>query len=265
MKRSVKGLIGSIFRVTGRHPKVLLDKAKWVEILESLQARETGIPLIRVGQAGDGGYLLPDDLDGVTTLISPGAGGNASFELALERYGIHSIIIDDSELEKPKVMPIKSTFINKSVSGHNSENSISLNSLVDLADLTGDLILQMDIEGHEYSALNSLDQTQLDRFRIIVIEFHYTFDWIFQHNWKWTYEHMFTKLLKNHMVVHLHPNNSGGDFEFAGIRFPNLLEVTLLRKDRVQELGEIIQVESELDVDCDPDLKSMKRKGLGIA
>jgi hypothetical protein len=38
-----------------------------------------GIPLIIIGTQGDGGYLLPYDLEVIKTLISPGSGGNASF------------------------------------------------------------------------------------------------------------------------------------------------------------------------------------------
>jgi hypothetical protein len=265
MKRKFKSIAGHLLRLSGRHPKILIDPANWIQALEALQPRETGLPLIRIGEIGDGGYLLPDDLDGITTLISPGAGGNASFELALELYGIHSIIIDDSDLQKPKHMPINAEFINKKVSSYNSDNTVTLNSLVDLAPSNSDLVLQMDIEGHEYAALNSIDRTSLDRFRIIVVEFHYTFDWIFEHNWKWNYQELFAKLLQNHVVVHLHPNNSGGDFEFAGIKFPNLIEVSLLRKDRIKELGGQIQTRNPLDVDCDPGVKSMRRKGLGIS
>ena len=261
----VRNCIGLLIRLTGRHPKILSDRTSWIQIVKTLQPRETGLPLIRIGAQGDGGYLLPDDLKGIKTVISPGSGGNASFELELESYGICSIIVDNNLSQKPLRMPKESTFINKSVSGYDSENSISLNTLVELADSTGDLMLQMDIEGHEYGALNGLNRIHLDRFRIIVIEFHYTFNWVFEHDWRWTYEQIFSKLLANHVVVHLHANNTGGKFEFAGIIFPNLLEVTLLRKDRIIELGEVIQVSNKLDFDADPGRKSIPRKGLGFA
>jgi hypothetical protein len=114
-------------------------------------------------------------------------------------------------------MPKKSVFIKRKVSGYDSADTISLNTLVEMAGPTDDLMLQMDIEGHEYGALSSLSRVNLDRFRIIVIEFHYTFDWIFAHNWKWHYGEIFSKLLANHAVSHLHANNTGGNFEFAGV------------------------------------------------
>jgi hypothetical protein len=260
----IRSLFGQVIRLTGRHPSVLLRTTSWIEILESLQPRETGIPLVRIGTHGDGGYLVPDDLYGIETLISPGAGGNASFELELEAFGIKSIIVDNDIAMKPNPMPLNSIFLEKKLSGFDSQDSISLNTLVELSGSIGDLMLQMDIEGHEYAALNSLNRLNLDRFRIIVIEFHYTFDWIFEHNWKWNYEQIFSKLLANHTVVHIHANNTGGKFEFGGVNFPNLLEVTFLRKDRILELGGKIQMPNSLDKDSDPRRKPMPRKGLGF-
>jgi hypothetical protein len=42
-------------------------------------------PLIRVGAHGDGGYLVPDDLDGIAACFSPGVVGRARSDQL--RYG----------------------------------------------------------------------------------------------------------------------------------------------------------------------------------
>jgi len=43
----------------------------------------------------------------------------------------------------------------------------------DCAPPQGDLILQMDIEGAEWSVLLNASEAILDRFRIVVLELHY--------------------------------------------------------------------------------------------
>jgi len=57
---------------------------------------DTGIPLVRIGANSDGGYLIPDDFDGVQACLSPGVAETASFEIALEKRGIPSLLTDAS-------------------------------------------------------------------------------------------------------------------------------------------------------------------------
>jgi hypothetical protein len=220
--------------------------------------------LIRIGPKSDGGYVIPDDLQKIGMCISPGSGSVAEFETGLLDFNIKSILIDKDMKGKPGQLPRDSRFLNKFVSGYDSENTISLNSLVEMAETKNDLILQMDIEGSEYKALSSISVDNLNRFRIMIIEFHYTFDWIFKHNWDWMYEEIFTTLLKNHCVVHTHPNNTGGYFYHAGVKYPNIVEITFLRRDRIKQLGEKIFASHELDFDNSASFTSMKKAGIGI-
>ena len=165
-----------------------------------------------MGSVGDSGYLIPNDLAGVEMCISPGMGNVGGFEIELLDYEIKSMLIDKDESGKPTQLPKSSTFVNKFVSRFDSEETVSLNTLVEISGVSGDLILQMDIEGHEYNTLNGISNINLARFRIIVIEFHCTFNWIFKHNWDWQYKQIFAKLFENHSVVHIHPNNAGDSF-----------------------------------------------------
>ena len=62
----------------------------------------TDKPLIRLGDNGDGGYLLPDDFNGVSYCLSPGVSDNASFEQSLfQNYGIKSHLCDYSVNRPP--------------------------------------------------------------------------------------------------------------------------------------------------------------------
>lgn len=201
----IRSNFGTLIRQTRRHPKKLVSKGVWVDHLSSLLPIQTEHDLIRLDPVGDGGYLIPNDLYGVEMCISPGTENVAGFETELLDYGIKSMLIDKDESGKPADLPYSSTFVNKFVSGFDSEETVSLNTLVEISGVSGNLILQIDIEDHEYNALNSISSINLARFRIIVIEFHYTFDWIFEHNWDWPYQQIFAKSLESHSVVHNHP------------------------------------------------------------
>ena len=50
------------------------------ELIRALHPAVPGRELIRLGPEGDGGYLLPDDLDGVQCCFSPGVSTESRFE-----------------------------------------------------------------------------------------------------------------------------------------------------------------------------------------
>ncbi len=195
---------------------------------------DCGIELIRVGGAHDGGYLIPDDLSGVSHCFSPGVSTIATFEKHLiERYGILSFLADYSVDSMPGELQL-GDFEKKFISSQYGESFITLQSWMDnkLTGSEGDLILQMDIEGAEYDSIVSTSHSYLNKFRIIVIELHWLDEMVFD-----TFNifgSIFRKLTENHKVVHLHPNNCCGVFTFNGIEIPRVMEVTLLRHDRLR-------------------------------
>ena len=54
------------------------------------------------GQDGDGGYLIPDDLDGIEACFSPGVGDITSFEEDCANRGIPCFLADASVNLTPK-------------------------------------------------------------------------------------------------------------------------------------------------------------------
>ena len=50
------------------------------ELIRSLHPVDSGAELIRMGPDGDGGYLLPDDLEGIEFCFSPGVSTESGFE-----------------------------------------------------------------------------------------------------------------------------------------------------------------------------------------
>ena len=97
-----------------------------------------------------------------------------------------------------------------------------------------DLILQMDIEESEYSVIFDSSTETLNKFRILVIEFH-GLENLFNPMGFELINLSFTKLLKSFEVVHIHPNNCNKPIVCDGFSIPPVMEFTFLRKDRITQ------------------------------
>ena len=119
-------------------------------VLGLLHPYATDHPLIRIGGLGDGGYLVPDDLDGITTCFSPGVSNVANFESDLIERGIRSFLSDFSVEASPiqhHMISFQKRYVGASTHGH----FVTLEDWVrDYAEPEdSEMILQMDIEGAE--------------------------------------------------------------------------------------------------------------------
>ena len=223
----------------------MIDQVK--ELIKELRPVKTKYPLIRVGGKNDGGYLIPDDLSGISTCFSPGVDVTASFEKDLACRGILSHLADGSVDGAPDNFRILS-FTKKYLDGVNTNDYMTLEFWVKReAPLTGDLILQMDIEGGEYTTILATPIDILRRFRIIAIEIHDTHEW-FNNSIAWgVAQTFFTKLLQDFHVVHNHPNNNCQFLQADDLFMPTVFELTLLRKDRAAPEGFCDQFPHPLD------------------
>jgi len=186
--------------------------------------------LKRFGPAGDGGYLLPDDLDGVRACISPGVSSECGFDAAMAERGI-DVFMADASVAGPPIDNPRFRFIPKYLDIWPSEWTMPIEELCAEAD-DGELILQMDIEGAEYRVLGAMPDALLRRFRIMVIEFH-GLDAMFSRFGYSVVHPVFEKLTRTHRVVHLHPNNCIAPIERCGLAIPPVMEFTFYRKDRL--------------------------------
>jgi hypothetical protein len=203
--------------------------------IKKLHPKATLKPLIRIGPDGDGGYLLPDDLDGILACFSPGVDVESRFELQLAERGME-IFLADYSVENPKVNHPRFHFSKKYIGAMDHGIFMSMDRWVAESlptDTSADLLLQMDVEGFEYEAIFSMSQALLNRFRILVIEFH-SFDRIFEKQFYHHIRRIFDKLLINHSIVHIHPNNCKKAHTIKGIDLPPYLEFTLVRNEGVK-------------------------------
>jgi len=51
-----------------------------LQFVENLRPVDSGHGLVRLGGANDGGYLIPNDLQGITACFSPGVSETSAFE-----------------------------------------------------------------------------------------------------------------------------------------------------------------------------------------
>lgn len=201
-------------------------------VLKSQLPLDAGIELLRLGDENDGGYLIPNDIIGISKCVSPGCDKKIAFETdLLTRFGISSVIIDKADA-KPRGLDDSHTYIEKWLGLRDSDSLISLNTLLK-SHQNGDLLLQMDIEGAEYEILLGTSSEDLERFRIILIEFHYLSNMKNRMFFDYIGKTVFQKLSQTHTLVHAHPNNCAPSWSHQGIQYPEVMEYTYLRKDRI--------------------------------
>jgi len=229
----------------GRHTS---DVSQILSLVRLLRPVPSPFKLLRLGGSDDGGYLVPEDLKGITDCFSPGVGNVMDFELDLANIGIRCHLIDHSVSDIPvhhQLISFERLFLGDCTLG----NWTTLGDWLKEVSPKGDCILQMDIEGGEYAVLNEVSASDLQRFRIIVVEFHGLADFASTTGGIRKLKRALRKLLGSHKIVHIHPNNCCPAISVSGVLVPPVLEVTLLRRDRFMGIARFpVEVPHRLDV-----------------
>jgi hypothetical protein len=144
------------------------------DLLVSLYPVKTNFELVRIGGNNDGGYLIPNDLEGITTCFSPGVDVTASFEKDLLGRGIKSHLADASVNAPPDGLEVAS-FEKMFLGGVADKDHITLEQWTRRSGgYVGDWILQMDIEGSEYDLLDYIFSNNFQvNIRYLIVQFHY--------------------------------------------------------------------------------------------
>ena len=248
MRHLLKGTLSFLgFDLRKRTPK-----AELLGLMSDLWPKSIGVDLIRIGGSQDGAYLLPDMISGNEVCISPGVGDSVFFEKDLHnKYGIASILLDNS-VDMPKDLPKSSVFIKKHLGIFDSNQSVSLKTLMKEYAPKSECIVQMDIEGAEYLILSTLDENVRNHIKLLVIEFHDIHCWTTYIYFENIVKPAFKSLLQDFVVVHSKPNNADTTFSFAGYAFPNTLEVTLVSRRFAEPQKPVEELPHPLDVKNNP-------------
>ena len=194
--------------------------------------------LVRIGPAGDGGYVIADGFK-YDLFISCGIANDVRFEESfLDVHKIKCIAFDGTIESLPYHRNIIE-WIPKNIGYSNTEKTTNLKEYIQTHTK---IFLKMDIEGSEFNWLDSMTERELDNFSQIVLEIHWPFD-IYRMN-------MLKKLNKTHWIVHIHGNNycdrdipkhlpSGRTYDgtvtikndkLPQIKLPEVFEVTYVNK-----------------------------------
>jgi hypothetical protein len=179
----------------------------------------------RVGSHNDGGYVVLNDFTEGDFLLSMGVANDVNFELELSKSisGVH--LYDDSIDAIPAIVPNNKFY--KERIGANGCTSIA--DAIERIPTHFDLILKMDIEGSEWEALDRLEIEVLNKFRQVVVEFHWFENLVKDQEYS-RILNVLSKLSTTHFVLNAHPNNCGDTLNIENIALPSVIEVTYLRR-----------------------------------
>lgn len=233
MKNLFRNLGINILGAANIYPASLTRKRDLLALMEKLHPRLPAKPLVRLGPPGDGGYLVPDDLAGITACYSPGVSFESGFENACAERGMQ-VYMADKSVDGPAQAHANFHFLKKYIGAATSGDFISMDDWVRSTqpDAQSDLALQIDIEGYEYETFFSMSDTLTRRFRVIAGELH-SMDMLWSKHYFRVVSRVFDKLLQTHTCVHLHPNNASPSVSMKGLEIPRLMEFTFVRNDRV--------------------------------
>ena len=186
---------------------------------------------IRLGKDNDGGYVianLPNTK--YTLLLSGGIESEITFEEAfIEKYPNAKCITFDGTIDAlPSTKNTRITFTKKNIGSENSETITNLHDIIDVHDT---IFVKMDIEGSEIPWIKSLNDTQMNKFEQIVMEFHNPFSD--------SDAEAFDKLNRTHYLIHFHGNNCCGLNFHKGVNIPFVFECTYLHKRHFNEAPEL--------------------------
>jgi len=189
---------------------------------------------IRYGVNSDGGYVIAE-LDGdYDCYISAGIAGEESFSRDfINKYNMNqynSFGFDGTINNYPYQYTNKISFIKQNINSFNDDHNSNLSFLIDKYN---NIFLKIAIEGGEYPWLSSLDESQLNKFKQIVIEFH----GITNDTWGCNYNDKIKcleKLNNTHYIVHAHGNNYGPVFN----NIPDTIELTYVNKNYFNSVPE---------------------------
>lgn len=215
---------------------------KWAFDPECLKVIDTGLPLKRVGPKSDGGYIVSPGLD-YDLFISCGIAHDIRFEEAfIDSHDNIKCLAFDGTIDSFPVTKKPIEWIQKNIAAFPRPRESDLTEYLTSA---SNVFLKMDIEGSEFDWIVSSKIETLNKFAQIVLEVHWPFD-IYRSK-------ALAKLHRTHYPVHVHGNNyndtvipknlpSGRSADGttvvktshgAAISFPEVFEVTYIRKDLV--------------------------------
>ena len=246
-----------------RTPRTAADE-RCAEAAQLLRPYATDAALIRVGDAGDGGYVMIEAFDAAGA-ISIGIGGNVSWDLEVARRGLPIGMFDPTIAALPATVP-GGTFhrIGLGTPAQAAASGLALEPLAQLLELAnapvnGDLILKIDIEGAEWDALADVDG--FARYPQVVLELH-DLARLNDEAPAANVLHLLRAIHATHLPVHVHANNEAGLAAFGAYWLPEVLEVSYVRRDLAHGARPADAIDTHLDTPSNARFADLSLAGL---
>ena len=204
---------------------------------------------VRIGQSGDGSYVLVDRLNVSQPVMSFGVGPSVQFEAHLANLG-HEILLFDHTVETLPEAHRHFRWFREGVEGHSVPQRGLFTLEEHLAKLPKDCdtaILKMDVEGSEWNVFSETSTEVLRRFEQVTFELH-DVPRIEQPDFNTVARRVLSKLASIFTLCHVHANN------FSRVRvladcfpMPETLELTYIRTDLVSRASSKTIYPTELD------------------
>jgi len=209
---------------------------------------------VRLGSRFDGGYVMISPTQSAAVAYSLGIGGNIDWDRDMADLG-YKVFQYDHTVQDPAPEDSRMVFSRIGVGGV-EQSSAMLKTLDALIRENGhkgrsDLVLKMDVEGFEWPVFSTIDDETLSQFTQIVVELHGLLRLGSKPVWR-RVEMALGNLTRHHVPIHVHANNWASTVYLNGRQFPDVLEVTLLRKDHATFAPNNRLFPTELDAPNNP-------------
>lgn len=200
---------------------------------------DCNLPRIRLGESGDGGYVLSEGFR-YDVLLSGGICDSLRFEDDfVQRYEVPCVAYDHTIEETPPhtrqdMIQVRRTMIS-------AKSSALSTNLTEHLTRHKHAFVKMDIEGCEWEWLKSLERVHMESIEQMVIEFHLT-KGLDETNKEKLFDRLKTveKLNETHLLTHIHANNYTEPFLWDQIKYPRVLECTYINKAALMRIPGII-------------------------
>ena len=219
------------------------------EALSLLRPFDIDFPKIRIGNARDGGYVLAD-LGSTPDILSFGVGPDITFEYEMAIRGRQAYLHDHTVEAMPQTHP-RLHFTKRGVCGRGSESEElttiegHLSALAISVDTN--LLLKIDVEGHEWDVFSTIEVETLERFEQIAIEIHWLENLAVPEFQRKVVQAL-SKINRIFTLFHVHANNCAELHLVEGFVVASVLELSYVRTSLVRRKTSRTLYPSPLDL-----------------
>ena len=186
-----------------------------------LRVKQTKFPKVRIGNPGDGGYVMLDNFNS-RIAYSFGIDENISWDADMYQRGYDIFMYDptvDFKCDSPKLH-----FYKEGIDGYNHGCYKTLSTILRENNHRETMILKMDVEGYEWNFIETVGE-EINLFDQIAFEFHNLI------SGDTKILDCLEKLNKTHQVIHVHGNNSSLLLQTNEFTITDVIECTYVKRD----------------------------------